>query len=148
MKYFSSVVLTFLFLLCGASNAWAQHQRLGLPPQTIKLGAGKVGQAEAFCLDRHLIASTEPVSYSELLSEPSQVLVEVAGRPPMNLPEAIRRDLVRVQGERLTLRFINRTPRSMTIRVKRGAAFGEQPGVSPDPAVFTAVENPALDELE
>jgi peptidoglycan hydrolase-like protein with peptidoglycan-binding domain len=148
MKYFSSVLLTFLFLLCGAPNAWAQRQPLGLPPQTIKLDAGKVGEAEAFCLDYHLYASTKLVSYSELLSDPSQVFVEVAERPPMNLPEAIRRDLVRVQGKGLTLRFINRRPQSMTIRVKRGAAFGEQPGVSPDQAALTALENPAIDKLK
>jgi peptidoglycan hydrolase-like protein with peptidoglycan-binding domain len=123
-------------ILFASSLAFAQHQRLGLPPQAIHFeGTHSEATVEAFCLDLQLSASRDFVPYGEVLNENPAAFVLTADRGKLPLAAAIKEGLVSVEGvgdgstnSGLAMKFIRHNNAVKQIVFESATAFGEKPG--------------------
>jgi hypothetical protein len=134
MRRLFAVLFSLSFLTLFTAQSFAQ-QRLGLLPDRFTLqGKGQTYEAEAFCLDRHLIQRTEPVGYEKILAGQTGARVKVGGEPSISLQEAINQGIVSIKGRgvpdserfrsHLSLTFVSNDPRPISIELTEPAAFG------------------------
>src|SRR5262245_26198188 len=123
----------------------AQHQRLGLAAQSIKLNSdGTSSIVEAFCLDRNLYASEEFVPYSTILNENPTAFAVYRDGSKVPLAEAMKSGIVTVEGSGgytasgLGLKFTSHQAGLERIEIAQPIGFGETPGglISNDSAIL------------
>lgn len=135
MRRLSVTLFSFFSLALFSAQAAAQ-QRLGLMPERFTLRSeGQTYEAEAFCLDRHLIQRREPVAYGQVLA--GQARVRVGDAPPISLQEALRKGVISVKGraapgsERfdsgLSMTFVSHVRQPITVELAGPVAFGQKP---------------------
>jgi hypothetical protein len=154
MKRLSFTLLALFSILISTHAIYAQHQRLGLQPQTIKIngrGLSNAVEAEAYCLDKHLLASTKPVGYGVVLTDETTALVTIGRRRPVSLQQAITNGDINVEGSggrgetfasHLSLRFTSNVNEPVTIQLLKPLAMGEKARSWVRPDVLKPLENP------
>jgi hypothetical protein len=131
------------FVLCllfaaGCAVSYAQHQRLGLSPQSIRLNdQGASNPVEAFCLDQHVYASTDYVPYANILNEAPAAFAVMRDGTKVPLARAMEQGRVTVQGagdgstaSGLALKFVSHDGSIREILIEDSTAFGESAGGS------------------
>src|SRR5437868_6202456 len=98
MKPLRLTLITLLILFVSAINICAQHQRLGLQPQTINIKGKGSEPVEAYCLDKHLLATPKPVDYKVVLTQNASAMVTIGSRQPISLKQAISEGSISVKG--------------------------------------------------
>jgi len=149
---------TLLVLLLTGFQCYAQTQRLAIPAQgTFRLERRTNSHSvKAYCLDRHLVIG-EPVKFQDILSGNVAARVRVGSEPPISLSEALKRDLVRIEGAGVSnrrqfsdvdgtqIRFVSNSDEVIQITIGRTLAMGES-GASPvDPRLLTPVSESRSD---
>jgi hypothetical protein len=152
MRRSFAVLFSLSLLTLFTAQTFAQ-QRLGLLPDRFTLrGKGQTYEAEAFCLDRHLIQRTTPVSYEKILAGQTAARVRVGGAPPISLQEAINQGIVSVTGRgvpnserfdsHLSLTFVSNDPRPISIELVEPVAFGLKKSSWINPDALTPLRQP------
>jgi hypothetical protein len=145
MSHLRKILFGLALLAAGSYSTQAQHQRLGLAAQTIRLNAdGTSSVVEAFCLDRNLYASREFVPYTTILNENPSAFAVYRDGSKIPLAEAMKNGLVTVEGSGgqtasgLGLKFASHKPGLERIEIAQPIGFGESPGglISSDSAIL------------
>lgn len=149
-KHLLSCLISAISILLTLLPIQAQHQRLGISPQSIiNLNAKKSSvKIEAFCLDRHKIIDGI-YDYNYVLTQDSGVVVTI-GRRKLSLQKAIDEKLIKVNSllsriefdSGIGLEFVNLTKLPMTIKIINSLAMGETPGQFSNSAVLNALKTP------
>ena len=135
MSYLKKSFLSLALLVISSLPTGAQHQPLGLAPQSIRLNAdGTSSVVEAFCLARNLYASEEFVPYTSILNENPSAFVVYRNGSKIPLAEAMKKGFVTVEGSGgvtasgLGLKFTSHQPDLERIEIGQAMGFGESPG--------------------
>jgi hypothetical protein len=150
MKHLFILLFSLLFLTLSTPQTFAQ-QRLGLMPQRFTLqGKGQTHEAEAFCLDRHLIQGAGHVPYGSVLSGQVGARVRVGNQSPISLQQAIEDGIINITGSGgyssrfnsgLGMKFISRVDQPVSIELGQPVAFGQKPSWI-NPAALTPLRQP------
>lgn len=142
-----SLITVFLF----GSPAYAEHQRLGIPPQpTIYLTASKPRvEVEAFCLDRHKLIDGSYV-YNYVLTSSINTVV-IAEERSLSLQQAIDEQIIKiighagrgkVFGSKIGLEFVGLRDFPITIEIQDSLAMGESAGKFSNSSVLEILRKP------
>ena len=145
IHFFASKLILAIFLLALpslAQTSYLEHQRLGIPPQTINLTSRNPNrEVEAFCLDRHRIIDNRYV-FNHVVASNSRTVV-TTGTQKYTIQSAIDAHIIKVSGQTRTqsesglmsLRFENLTRFPVTIRILDSLGMGESPKSLNNPAL-------------